>query len=140
MHLVDCQSLEENDYTPSEGKVTRELQDEVSDNRGKEELVEVAEDVVRYTVNGNKGEELLEVTEVVEKQSINDSKGTEELAEVAVDVEMQSIPEGTELREEARVSAQECQDAAQVPEATTDYPKVKRIKLKAVLNRSLVMI
>jgi len=53
---------------------------------------------------------------------------------------MPSIPEGTELREEARVSAQECQDAAQVPEATTDYPKVKRIKLKAVLNRSLVMI
>jgi len=126
MHLLDCQSPEENDHTPSEARVTGELQDGLNDNKGREELIEVAEDVVKHTVNGNKGrDELLEVVEVVEKQSINDSKGTEELVEVAEDVEMQSIPEGTELHEEAGVSAQECQVAAQVPEATPEYPIVE---------------
>lgn len=124
-HLLDCEPPEGNGI-PSDGMITGNSHDDINDNKGEGKLTEVAKDVENQYVNADKGREaLVEVVESVEKQSLGNSKGKEEPVEVAEDVEMQAITEGLELQEEARRTAPKSQDAAQVPEATPEYPKVE---------------
>ncbi|ONK68396.1 uncharacterized protein A4U43_C05F11070 [Asparagus officinalis] len=138
-HVSDCLSPEENNHTSSEAMVTDNLQDNINVTKRRGELVDVAEDVEKQSlndnnrkelvvvevakdmkkqsINDNTGRELAEVAEDTQNQStINDHKGKKELVEVSQDVEMHSIPEGSELRLEG---------AAPIPEATLDYSKVE---------------